>query len=83
MGTPSIIFIMLSTPHIHENIELGTAKHGAVHIPTKLRCNAYRHQTLLVPLGVHVSHFGKHCRAMHLLLLHLSGPQETVELDYQ
>ena len=38
MCTPSIIFVMLSTPHTHENVELGAAKHGAVHIP---------HQTLV------------------------------------
>ena len=53
------------TPHktvlTHENVELDAAKHGTVHIPTKLRCNAYPHQTLPVPLGVRVPHFGKHC----------------------
>ena len=42
----------MSTPHTHENVELGTDKHGAVHIPTKLLCNSYPQQTLPVPLGV-------------------------------
>ena len=43
----------------HENVELGSAKHGAVHIPIKLWCNAYPHQTLPVPLGLRLSHFAK------------------------
>nr|KAF6374366.1 hypothetical protein mPipKuh1_009585 [Pipistrellus kuhlii] len=61
MCTPSIISVTLSTPRTHENIELSAAKHGAVHIPTKLWCKAYPHQTLPEPLGVNIPHFGKHC----------------------
>ena len=51
MCTPSIIFVTLSTPRTHENVELGAAKHGAVHIPTKLWCNKYPHQTFPYPWG--------------------------------
>ncbi|GFW43279.1 hypothetical protein TNCV_1350421 [Trichonephila clavipes] len=44
--------------------------HGpSLHIPTKLKCDAYSYQTLTVPLGVHVPHFGKLCARQLLFLI--------------
>ncbi|GFW26894.1 hypothetical protein TNCV_1377371 [Trichonephila clavipes] len=39
----------------HKNVELGSAKHGAVHIPTKLRHNSYPHKTFPVECGTHTT----------------------------
>ncbi|GFU06498.1 DUF1758 domain-containing protein [Nephila pilipes] len=45
----------------HENVKLDAAKYGAVHTPSKLRCNAYPSPNSSRTPGVRIPHFGRHC----------------------